>query len=91
MMHSNAKVHHPMRTTVELSERTYTRLRATAAERGMRGFSTIVEEALERFFDGGPEDLSAALIEAEGAWSKTDVEDWEEARRKAWETWPADR
>jgi len=33
-----------MRTTVELSDRTYTRLRARDAERGMRGFSAIVEE-----------------------------------------------
>jgi len=35
-----------LRTTVELTNRTYTRLRAKAAERDMRGFSAIVEEAL---------------------------------------------
>lgn len=89
-MHVNAKMQ-IMRTTVELSDRTYVRLRATAAERGMRGFSAIVEEALERFLEHGGDDLPPALLEAEGAWSESDVEDWEEARRKAWETWPADR
>jgi thioredoxin-like negative regulator of GroEL len=81
-----------MRTTIELSDRTYTRLRATAAERGLRGFSTIVEEALERLLDqGGQDDLASALAEAEGAWSKGDVEEWERAREEAWATWPADR
>jgi hypothetical protein len=80
-----------MRTTVELSERTYVRLRAVAAERGMRGFSAIVEEALERFLEPDGANLPSALLEAEGAWSKSDVEDWEEECRKAWESWPADR
>ena len=88
-MHSNASMHEPMRTTVELSDRTYTRLRARAAERGMRGFSAIVEEALERLFEqGGGDDLRAALVEAEGAWSESDVEEWEKAREEAWGTWP---
>ncbi|HWO16442.1 MAG TPA: ribbon-helix-helix protein, CopG family [Solirubrobacterales bacterium] len=77
-----------MRTTVELSDRTYVRLRAEAAERGMRGFSAIVEEALERHLEkGGEDDLDAALAEAEGAWSRSDVEEWERAREEAWATW----
>jgi predicted transcriptional regulator len=81
-----------MRTTIELSDRTYTRLRATAAERGMRGFSAIVEEALERLFETGANtDLVPGLAEAEGAWSGSDVDEWERARREAWETWPAEQ
>ena len=91
-MHTNAKVHLLMRTTIELSDRTYARLRAKAAERGIRGFSPIVEEALERLLEQGVEDdLGSALAEAEGAWSKGDVEEWERAREEAWATWPADR
>jgi len=85
-------MHIAMRTTIELSDRTYTRLRARAAERGMRGFSAIVEEALERLLEqGGGDDLVPALAEAEGAWSESDVEEWERAREEAWATWPADR
>ena len=81
-----------MRATIELSNRTYARLRTEAAERGIRGFSPIVEEALERLLDqGGEDDLASALAEAEGAWSKGDVEEWERARKEAWATWPADR
>jgi hypothetical protein len=81
-----------MRTTVELRDRTYKRLRAEAAERGMRGFSPIVEEAVERLLDqrADEEALSPALAEAEGAWSKADVEDWERAREEAWSTWRTD-
>lgn len=91
-MHSNVRMHIAMRTTVELSDRTYTRLRARAAERGMRGFSALVEEALERFLDGGEgKHLAADLVEAEGAWDAEDVEEWERAREEAWATWPTER
>lgn len=80
-----------MRTTIELSEQTYTQLRATAAERGMRGFSAIVEEALKRLFArGGGDETVAAIIEAEGAWTTADVEEWEQVSREAWATWPSD-
>lgn len=92
LMHSNAKMHDPVRTTIELSDRTYIQLRARAAEMGMRGFSAIVEEALERFFRQGADDhLMSELAEAEGAWSRGDAEEWEQARREAWATWPEPR
>jgi len=85
-------MHLLVRTTVELSDHTYTRLRAKAAERGMRGFSAIVEEALERHLESdGGNDLVAALVDAEGAWSESDVKQWERACGEAWATWPADR
>ncbi len=91
-MHVNARMHIEMRTTIELSDRTYARLRAKAAERGMRGFSAIVEEALERLLEpGGEDDRASALAAAEGAWSEGDVKEWERAREEAWATWPADR
>lgn len=91
-MHANARMQEQMRTTIELSDRTYARLRARAAERGMRGFSAIVEEALERFLEKGADgELATALLEAEGAWSESDVEEWEQAREEAWASWPAGR
>jgi len=58
----------------------------------MRGFSAIVEEALDHFLDkGGGDDLLAALAEAEGSWSENDAEEWERAREEAWATWPVNR
>lgn len=90
-MHLNARVQKAMRTTVELSDSTYTRLRAKAAERGMRGFSVIVEEALERHLASpGEGEMDSALAEAEGAWSASDVAEWERTREEVWATWPTD-
>ena len=58
----------------------------------MRGFSAIVEEALRALLEPGTEsDLASALAEAEGAWSESDITDWEQTRKEAWATWPADR
>lgn len=81
-----------MRTTIELTERTYTLLRARAAERGMRGFSPLVEEAVVRLLDrDDDDDIAPALAEAEGTWSDSDVEEWERAREEAWASWSSDR
>jgi len=88
VVHSNARMYIALRTTIELTDRTYTRLRAKAAERGMRGFSAIVEEALDRYLGQGDEDLRAALLAAEGSWSDRDVAEWERIRGETWASWP---
>jgi Ribbon-helix-helix protein, copG family len=83
-----------MRTTVELSEGTYRRLRAAAAERGNRGFSPIVEEAVRLYLDGGREraEIAADIEAARGAWSEEDVEELEQALTSAWSSgWQIDR
>lgn len=78
-----------MRTTVELSDPVYRRLRAAAAERGLRGFSPLVEQALREYLDGTDrrEDVSARIKGAAGAWTERDVTDWERSRREIWATW----
>lgn len=85
MMHSNARMRE-MRTTVQLSDHVYTLLRARAAERGMRGFSAIVEEALIGYLEGAA-GTGEALADAEGAWSAEEIEEWEVERREAWASW----
>lgn len=81
-----------MRTTIELSDRTYKRLRAAATERGLRGFSPLVEEAIALYLEREDErrDVIRAIEEAQGAWSEEDVREWEEARASAWATWRSD-
>ncbi len=78
-----------MRTTVELSDPVYKRLKAAAVDRGMRGFSPIVEEALSEYFQSELDRVRRvdAIAAAEGAWSDMDVEQWERDRREAWATW----
>jgi predicted CopG family antitoxin len=78
-----------MRTTVELSDPVYKRLKAAAVDRGMRGFSPIVEEALSEYFQGELNRVRRvdAIAAARGAWSEMDVEQWERERKEAWATW----
>jgi predicted CopG family antitoxin len=80
-----------MRTTIELSDPVYRRLKSEAVDRGIRGFSPIVEEALVEHFrsDAGRRDRVEAIRAARGAWSEKDVERWERDVREAWATWPS--
>jgi hypothetical protein len=82
-----------MRTTVELSDSLYRRLRAAAAERGLRGFSGLVEEAVDAYLAQEDErgDLVRAMNDAQGSWSEADVREWERARDDAWASWPSDQ
>lgn len=78
-----------MRTTVELSTPVYRRLKAAAVDRGMRGFSPIVEEALSEYFQSELERKRHvdAIAAARGAWSEMDVAQWERDVEQAWATW----
>ena len=84
-MHYNAC----MRTTVELSDPLYRRLKSAAIDRGIRGFSPIVEEALSDYFQAELRrgDLRPAIAAARGAWSQQDADDFERERAQAWVTW----
>ena len=50
-MHVHVARYEPMRTTIELTPAQRERLLAAAARRGEKGFSSIVGEALDRYFD----------------------------------------
>jgi predicted transcriptional regulator len=43
-----------MRTTVEIKDEYRARLQEIAARRGLKGFSTLVEEAIELYLQGLP-------------------------------------
>ena len=78
-----------MRTTVELSEPVYRRLKSEAAHRGIRGLSPIVEEALMEHFQSEPERkrLADRMAAARGAWKDMDLAEWERDVDEAWATW----
>jgi predicted transcriptional regulator len=83
---------HVMRTTVELSDPLYRRVRALAAARGMRGFSSIVEEAVHEYLErGSSEPDGEAFTAARGAWGVADAAAFEAELRDAWATWPSSR
>lgn len=60
-----------MRTTVEIPDRLRAALHASAARRGLRGFSQLVEEALELYFKTLAErdDEVAEVLALGGSWS----------------------
>jgi hypothetical protein len=81
---------HMMRTTVELPDPLYRRVRALAAARGTRGFSPIIEEAVREYLERGvDEPPSDAFADARGAWGVDDAAKFEVELRDAWATWPS--
>lgn len=82
-----------MRTTVEIPDALYRQVRALAIERGQRGFSPIVAEALREYLadQGRRREISAAIGAADGVWDDGDVEQLERATAEAWSSWRTDR
>jgi len=81
-----------MRTTVELPDPLYRRVRALAAARGTRGFSPIIEEAVREYLDrGSREPSSDAFAAARGAWGVDDAARFEAELNDAWATWSTPR
>ncbi len=80
---------HTMRTTIEISDPVYRRVRALAAARGERGFSPIIETAVREYLNRETDDTSAddAFAAARGAWSDEEADQFSAELRDAWSTW----
>ena len=78
-----------MRTTIELKKEHRALLHAIAARRGWRGYSRLVEEAIELYLQHQAEAQEArrALLERKGAWSSTDADRMRAAITKLREEW----
>lgn len=88
-MHVHACRYCDMRTTVELSDEIRAKLLELAARRGERGFSSVVEEALELYFDA--EDRRQRQAEAArailGTMSDDEADDLRASIRRLREQW----
>jgi metal-responsive CopG/Arc/MetJ family transcriptional regulator len=69
-MHVHAYYHAGMRTTVEIKDELRAKLLSLAAKRKLKGFSPIVEEALEEYLshDSDREQRIEKAIKCFGAW-----------------------
>ncbi len=78
-----------MRTTIEISDELRARLLAMAARRGEKGFSTLVENAVERFLDEEErrQSLVSEAVAAIGSLGGKDAERMREAVRITRSTW----
>lgn len=89
--HMHAKMQ-LMRTTVELSDPLYRRVREVAAARGERGFSPIIETAVREYLDRETGSAAAdAFAAARGAWSDDEADRFSDELREAWSTWTQPR
>ena len=78
-----------MRTTVEIRDDLRARLLEIAARRGEKGFSKIVEEALESYLrrDGDGEAARLEALATRGALTGDEAEDLERRTREIREHW----
>jgi hypothetical protein len=77
-----------MRTTVVITEQQRLALSALASKRGVRGYSTLVQEAIDLYLEHQEADRLEAVLELRGALSSDEASDLERRISEAWSTWP---
>ncbi len=78
-----------MRTTIELTEKQVRELKRLAAQRRMKGFSTLVKEAVDQYLDSGQfqKQKIAAALSLMGSFKGKDGDAFEAAVSEAREVW----
>ena len=78
-----------MRTTIEIPDRLRAALLAISAQRGLRGFSKIVEEALELYLQTmvSRDETLAELLSLKGSWSDQEAQEARQAVGEVKDNW----
>ena len=78
-----------MRTTIEITDEQRSKLLETAAKRGEKGFSTIIQEALDHYFEGetARQERVARALKAIGSLPAAAADRMEESARKLRRSW----
>jgi len=78
-----------MRTTVELTEDQRAELLKIAAQRGMKGFSQIVQEAIDSYLESQASRVSliTAALGLKGALKSKSSDEFEERTKSTRENW----
>jgi len=76
-----------MRTTVEIRADQHAALAALASKRGVRGFSRLVEEAIDLYLAEQRRDRLDEALSLEGALSDEQAQELERRIAEAWATW----
>jgi predicted transcriptional regulator len=80
-----------MRTTIDLSDRHRSALHSLAVERGIRGYSRLIQEAIDLYIDKKAKNREGIqhLLKMKGTWSEEEAKELRkrlgEIRRK-WKT-----
>jgi hypothetical protein len=78
-----------MRTTVEITEEQHRALSAIAQRRGVRGFSVLVQEALDGYLANLTTDEVDLLLGLEGVLSESDAREMRSRIKDARAAWRA--
>jgi ATP/maltotriose-dependent transcriptional regulator MalT len=76
-----------MRTTVEITEEQRLALTALAAKRGLRGFSPLVQEAIDLYLGHQQADRLEAVLALRGVLTASEADEMERRIAEAWSTW----
>jgi metal-responsive CopG/Arc/MetJ family transcriptional regulator len=74
-----------MRTTVEIRDEQRVALAAIAARRGLRGYSHIVQEAIDAYLE--KEDDLQEILALQGSITDAEAEEMRRRIDEAWATW----
>lgn len=77
-----------MRTTVEITEKQHRALTELAARRRIRGFSLLVQEAINLYLEEQGSAAAAAALALEGTLTDPEADELERLIDKAWSSWP---
>jgi hypothetical protein len=78
-----------MRTTVEITDDQRLALTALASKRGLRGFSLLVQEAIDRYLAEERGDRLNAVLALRGSLPADEAEELERRIADAWASWPS--
>ena len=78
-----------MRTTIEISDHQRSALVALAARRGLRGYSGIVQEALDQYIAAqmSGSHLKDEVLSMRGSWAQSEAEQTRSRLRELREKW----
>lgn len=78
-----------MRMTIEISEHQRDFLVSLAAQRGLRGYSEIVQEALEKYISEQVQDneIKEKVLGMKGSWNKDEMEQTKSRLQELREKW----
>ncbi len=76
-----------MRTTVEISEDQRNSLVSLAARRGIKGFSPLVQEAIDLYLREQAADDVESLSRLEGSLSAAETDELKRRIAEAWTSW----
>jgi metal-responsive CopG/Arc/MetJ family transcriptional regulator len=76
-----------MRTTVEIRDDQRSALAALASKRGLRGFSKLVQEAVDNYLQDQRRDRVDEALALEGVLSDEEAHELRQRIDEAWATW----